>query len=224
MRHGAGTLTSSFRKPYSSTEFRPATETTNNRFAQQFQKAPSAVARGAESVKVDKNEKSTHHPGVADGPGRCLNRPWPSSIAMWIAMGMSFLPTTSTRSRWTSGIESNPMKHPKPIRTRPSKKVRRIIRPRSRRRRKSRRLKQERARLTEVESTLNQEFEALTKERDNLDEEMKNAVTTEQIKAYNQKIADFNSRIQSYEEKRNTYSDHVEAFNKRAAALPSESN
>jgi peptidoglycan hydrolase CwlO-like protein len=85
-------------------------------------------------------------------------------------------------------------------------------------------LETERARLTEVESTLNQEFEALTKERDNLDEEMKNAVTTEQIKAYNQKIADFNSRIQSYEEKRNTYSDHVEAFNKRAAALPSESN
>jgi peptidoglycan hydrolase CwlO-like protein len=85
-------------------------------------------------------------------------------------------------------------------------------------------LEKERARLTDMESTLNQEFEALTKERDDLDEEMKKAVTTEQIKVYNQKIADFNSRIQSYEEKRNTYSDHVEAFNKRAAALPSESN
>jgi peptidoglycan hydrolase CwlO-like protein len=85
-------------------------------------------------------------------------------------------------------------------------------------------LEKERARLTDMERTLNQEFEALTKERNDLDEEMKKAVTTEQIKVYNEKIAHFNSRIQSYEEKRNTYSDHVEAFNKRAAALPSESN
>ena len=74
---------------------------------------------------------------------------------------------------------------------------------------------QERKQLQTRQDALNKEYEDLMAERTRLNEEKSQAVTTEQIKAYNARIVDFNTRIQAYEEKRDALARQMEAYNER---------
>lgn len=66
--------------------------------------------------------------------------------------------------------------------------------------------------LRRQEEALEQERNALKAERERLNQEGKEAVTPEQIKAYNRSIVDFNTRIKAYEEKRDAYAAEVEKY------------
>lgn len=84
-------------------------------------------------------------------------------------------------------------------------------------------LENERQSIQAREKALNDEYNSLMKERAALDQEKQDAVTPDQIKAYNQKIVEFNARIQAYEEKRAVYADQVAAFNEKLKSGQQES-
>ena len=84
-------------------------------------------------------------------------------------------------------------------------------------------LENERQSIQAREKALNDEYNSLMKERNALDQEKQDAVTPDQIKAYNQKIVEFNARIQAYEEKRAVYADQVAAFNEKLKSGQQES-
>lgn len=84
-------------------------------------------------------------------------------------------------------------------------------------------LENERQSIQAREKALNDEYNSLMKERTALDQEKQDAVTPDQIKAYNQKIVEFNARIQAYEEKRAVYADQVAAFNDKLKSGQQES-
>lgn len=76
-------------------------------------------------------------------------------------------------------------------------------------------MEEERQALEAQKKELDKEFEDLKARRTQLDEAKANAVTPEQIKAYNQEIIDFNTRAKAHQEKLDAYTAEVNSYNKR---------
>jgi chromosome segregation ATPase len=73
--------------------------------------------------------------------------------------------------------------------------------------------------IAERKAQLDNEYQEMLRERADLEIQKKNAITDEQIKAYNQKVTAFNEKMRQFEEKRKALEAEIEKFRKKQSEL-----